>query len=847
MAAPSQIINSSLYWEKDTTKKNYNWAHELCTLFRQEWKPVVDRVQAEEGMKYLLSEQSLEKVKSGFEKSGSFATNTEWIAIGVLDRIRNILIAEFLKGVYKPQVEAVDVGADNQRKKDRTLLAGRSTIEGVITDLNRRTGDPPYKMDSNVFEGNVDAFDQLGLDADNPDDRNFFFSTFHRLWHEIDAQELLAALMQHNEFENYVEDLVNDILAKMCVSFQVYASQFTGEIKWHYLKPEDMRAIEGTRPDFKDAVTLGYEKKVSVRQFLDFAGPEFDWVRDRKALANAINTVNGTNYAFVSREGCYEERLVDSGEGGYKTDYVLVASYGTMLKHTVQVGYMEWKSVDQVVKKLDRETGFLYPLDPRDKGKEFNPNGRYGKDISEYFKTYKTWFIDTGGATQMIFRFGPLYHMLSHGAYDEYSSFSLHIYRSKGRPATKIVKPFVDIANKAFYKMLWAIDESTPRVRVLHYDSIAQLVKKLAPKQVQPSAFANAAGQMQPARQSIAGQIEDVLSHYRNSLVHLYSTPEVDGRQMGGNGRPHYIEEGGLDPLAPAMQTVLDWAEAQVSVRLGINGPRDAYTPDPKDGYKKNMAAVEQSRNATYYIPFMLRKIMLNSCTASLNLAQDGIEYETPVLSFLENLIGTDSLESFRSLNKVPMHSYGIYVDIFNTQQEKDRFMMLVDQAYQRREITISQYTIIQNMDDVKKAGLMLAYYQMRNERQVQKQADAQHQRTLQEIQAKNDADLAVIDRKGQWEVRARDTQGKWYFRGQQDKNMSDQERKRADIDSNRQRQQEKADAEISVEKARKSLDNIQPLAVSDLGVTPAPVNVPTPGLAGTGGGPGRSRSSVRV
>lgn len=837
----TEIKNNPLYWEKDPEKKTYEWAHGIVSMMRGEWKSIINAQDAREGREILLSKQNIDKIQRGFKKSSDFVKNTDWVAIGVMDRIRNIIIAEFLKAAYTPQVEAIDVAADNQKKVDRQLLAGRANIEQVMTDLNKRTGDPMYKVPYNKFNGNIEKFDQMGLDDLNEEDLNFFFETFHRLWHEANAEELLRALMKHNKFENHVESLVNDILATNCISYQVYASPFTGEIKWKYISPDNMKAIEGIEPDFSDAVTLGFQQRVSVRQFLDLAGPEFDWSRDRYALAKAINSTNGTDYEWVQRDGCYKNIIVEAAHPGEATTVrpVRVASSSQMLRHSVDVGYMEWKSVDRVVQKYDAVAELFYPLTEEDRNKNFPEGGRFSKDIREFQKTYKTWFLATGGmGAQLIFRFGPLYHMLSHGEADEFSSYSLSAYRGKGKPATQIVKPFVDIANKAFYKMLWAIEESTPRIRVLHYDSIAQLILKLKPKGGQGGQMGLPGGQG-GGQWNITGQINQILEHYRNSLTQLYATPEVEGQKFGGNGRPHYWDEGGIDPLAPAMQTVMDWAEAQVSARLGINPARDAYSTDPKDGYRLQMQQMQQSRNATYYIPFMIQNLVKNVGTATLNIAQDAIEMETEVYSWLTNLIGEDNIESFKALDKVPMHSYGIYVELFNAEDRRAELKQDAQLAFSRQEIRWDEYLMVKEMDDYKKAALILAFYRHRNEKIAMQNLQMQRDQQIQFENLQTQNKLLVIDRQGDWDVKRTNAQGEYYMRAHQTPADASIQKKQMDIESNRQKLDEKADATIKVKEAENSLRNSAPIppGTGPLNPNPPANNVRQPLQAGNAQG----------
>lgn len=786
------------YFEKDPKKKGYKYAQEMVQLFRSEWQPFVDVTERKLNMEYLLTKQDLSHLKDSFKRGKEWSKNNKWIPIAIFDRVRNILMAEFLKGAYKPFVEATDVSASIQRKKDRTLLKGRPIIEQTMTDMNMRIGDPAYKVPVDKFEGNIEVFDEMGLDASNDTHVNFFFEGMHRLWHETDSQTLLRGLMKISEFENNVEELINDILASAAVSYQCYVVPATGEIKWKYLNPSHVKLIPGERKDGKDAPAIGFEKNVTVKQFLEFCGPQFDWNNEehRIALMNGLNATNGTSYIRVDKTGCYDQVPNPTGDGYIVTQ---VLDYEAMAISKIGVGYMEWKSVDTIVHKKDKKTGFFYDL--KDDDPDVYPaDSRYTKDVREYQRTYTTWFMGNG---HFVFRFKPLYLQLTYGADDEYSSYSIITLKSLSRSAVKLTETLIDTANLAFNKMMWAIHESNPRKRVYNVDTLLALVKHIKPDDAERD----------PNNPAQLNQIEKMMGMFKDSLYEVYATPEIDGQKAPGSQRPNYWDEGGIDPLAPAMQTVLDWAEAQISMRLGLNSLRDASTPNPKDGYKLGMESLRQSRNATFYIPSMIESILKNTCTMSLNIVQDAIEFKsTTTYTFLESFIGEDAMSSFRALHKIPLHNYSTFVEIFNGEDKREEIKQDAQLAFQRTEITYGQYLLIKELDDHKKAGMWLEFYRKETEKKRAEEAKIAHDRQMQLQQAKTNGELAVIDRKGEWDFKIESKRGEYYMSAHQEPSDAAIIRKQMDIDSNAQKLKERTDQDIRKKEHEKNLEAQAPL-----------------------------------
>lgn len=801
----TELKQNPYYYEKDPEKKGSEWGSKMISALRAEWKHIVEDIrESNDNMNYLLSKQDLDSIKNGFSKGKKFQENTNWVPVAVYERLRQILCAEFMKGAYKPHVEATDLASSIQKKKELIMLRNRSLIEGPMTDLNRRIGNPAYKLSPDKFQSNVEEFDQLGLDSNNDGDVQRFGNEIQRLWHETTAESITRALMESNEFENDIEKLVNDILGRGKVCYQVYASPYTGEIKWKYLDPVDVKAIKGDRRDYKDAMCMGFEKRVTVRQFVEWAGPDFSFETNGDDLKNAVNVSNGTAYVFINKEGCYAQ-----GEKGI----YLAASFGQLMGHMVDMGYIEWKSIDGKAKKKNSKNGFLYDISYSE---DLSKSTTYTKEVMEWENTYQSWYLSTGLNTQKTFRYGPLYHVLTHGAHYEYSSYSISAMSITGKSAVELTKGIVDVVNTAFYKILWGIQESTPRKRIYNYDALVQLTSKLKPK---------TSGSPDGEKQvGVTGMINEILDKYTNSLYELYTIPKIDGQAFGGNQRLNYWDEGGLDPIAVAMTTVLDWAEMRVEKMLGIGAQIDTDKPDPKDGFRVKEQNIRASKNSTYYVPFMIMNTMKNVCITSLNIAQDAIKHKTQVYTFIERLIGIEEMQTLKGLADVPLHEYGAYVKLFNSDEKKEQQRQEAFLAFQKGEITYEDYLIIKELDDYKRAGIHLMVSKRRAAMEKEKQDAIAHERLVQMQREKYQGEIGLINAKGELELRREEIRGEYYMRAHQTPADAAITKKQMDIDTNAQKQDEHAQAQLAIERGKKSIQAETPLPAA---VAPESVQSP--------------------
>lgn len=798
MPTANGLRYNDYYYERDPKRKTITWAKEIVQVLRAEWQPIVPVRKTRENREILHAKQNLDDVKRAFRMGETFSDNHKWVSIAVMQRLIQVLTAEFKKSAYSPSIESIDVAAEKQRRRDKKLLQLRSLLEQPLSDIARRVGGKPEKIDKDQFEGDVEQFDQMGLDSNSEVDVNFFMERFHRLRHEVSSQKLVHSLMRYNKFENRIEDLVCDILAAGCVTYEVYADQSTGEIKWRHLEPEVVKAIWGEEPDGSDAAAIGWEKNVTIRQFLQLANKEFDIKRDGELLKNAINFYNSTNYTRVTSDGCW----ANDAEG----NPMLVTTYASMLGYTVGVGKMQWKSIDGTSTLRHKKSGLIYDIDYSD---DTSRKVEYIREDSFYERTYKSLYLGTGSNDVFLFRFGPLYHQLSHGIGDEFSSFSIHVFRCKGQTAVEIAEPFIRMANLAFHKIYWGLEESLPSIDNVNYEAFARLIQKSKPDM--PSDVNGGSFDI-----GIVGQLDAIVKKWKHSLTRVYSSTDEDGQVLGGDGRPHYREEGKVDPLAVGMITVLDWAEGQVALRLGINPLRLAETPDPKDGKWSGQERLKSSLNATYYVPAMIISVVKDTAGSSLNIAQDAIEIKTtPTYGWLENLIGEEAIITFKDLEKIPMHRYGVFVEMFNTEQKRQEMKAEALMAFQQQQITYDQYLLVKEIDDFKQAGLQLAFYRHKTEQAKQKELAMQHQRAMQLEQHRADLELRNIQVKGNLEMQKVDLQGQWTFKSFNADNNAALAKKQIDVDSNNQKVHEQADAKIKVLEAGERAKNQTPLPPS--------------------------------
>lgn len=785
------MYNADEVYETDPAKKDAEWAGKLVTYFRTYWQPLISHKEAEQNMKIILSRYNMDNVIKMFKDPTKLGM--EFLPLAIMEKVRTILVGESVKAGVGANVNSIDPIAEEEKKKDKQLLENRKDIEDVITYMQKSIGLPEYNMKNekaisgkDPFSGNVEMFDELGLDSGNPNDRGYFMKAWHQLKHEMDAQEIVNSSLAYNEVSENIEEWVNDILGKKVVAKQSYVNEFTGAIEHRTLKPEYTYTIIGTRNDGKDAMCVGYVESSTIGTIIKKLGNSFNLDQDWEDWLRAINTTYQRDYTGIWNS---RQEIIK----GTPKDCIFISDF---LNLRIDLGYVEWKSCDQTKYKSGVDFNGNIVRYPRSVSYEPDTNETGYSSESWYNQsTYKAYYISTGSNTQKLYKFGKLYHQLITGAEDEYSSYSIGFKKLVGPTVAEIAYPYIEIAQEAFTKYRWMVRRAKPKGRSYNYESLVQIAKHMIKKG------------------DTKQQVHEVITMFEEGVNEIFTIPKVDGQRVGGGIVPNQDLPNGLDQTAPMFGQIVDWAVTHIKMDLGINDIREAYSPKQNDVYKLQAAALESSRNATSYIGTTIDWVVKDMAKSSLLFAQDIIKYKSSLAyKFLLQMVGYGPIVSLERLKNVALHRYGIIVNSYSTYIERQKVLQDTDIAFQNGEIGYEIKLVINAIDDYRKASYILAYEKQRAEERKGRDAQVQHDRQMEAIQATNKGRMDEATMKINGEIKKADVTGQWMYKANRDDNETkillnnNKAGQRADEIDN------KADANIRTKSATRSIENQQPI-----------------------------------
>lgn len=733
-----------VYKQVDPNLKTPEWANTCLTIFRRDWRPLINVERARINKKLLFSQQDMISIKKTF-KDKNFLANTEFYPLGILENLKNALVEEITKAPPHAELRAVDPSALNQRKEDIELLKNRGIIEGDLTKYQNQVGLPPYKVDYGQFKSNVDQFDKMGLDENDPDDVNFYERNFQRLGYEIAGQSAINNIMKLGRFdEERIEDFVIDTLAYKAICMQVYVDQITGEIKLNYIYPETAKGLFGDSNDGHDDNCRGWEDNKTVMEFLQMVGNEFDWDRDWWQLLWAINFANGNKFTGFRRNNVVYDCFANGGKFAERMNLVgaseNILDWSLSYNYKVFVGYAEWNTAEATATYLRKKGHPDYIEDV-----DYSYDLKKKKQVREYYKEsyyqqqwYKCYYISTTAISQWIYNFGKVYYQQFEGSNDEYAAGSLWYYRKKGQSAVEIAKPYLDLANFAFYRMLWVIHHAKPQEDEYVLEELIQMSKGI---QRQMNQQAN-----NSAIPTIDTILTQMIQYQRENFVRIRAYPQIEGKTIP-QLPPLEGKRNGIDPIAVALQSVVAWAEMQIGLKWGINPLRVGAPPLPRQSYKSEVNSISNSYNATGYVYRMIQYLKERVAVTTLNFTVDIIKFKDTIpYKWLQTLLGDEAFAGLALLDNFAAHRYGIFVRDFNSEVNQQEIKQAANIALQKGTLTQDQWFVVTQTEDYQKANQILSFLERKKAKLLRKQQiqDMQMKDQMAQKQYEREKDLIV-------------------------------------------------------------------------------------------------------
>ena len=740
-------------------------------------RQLISNEEARVGMDYLLGTQDLSFVRNLFQNPAEMnltnekrlygiggrpivkhdnhaefmnkeMTGVNFRPIQVLEKLFNINKAEMKKMGVVLNVRSEDPTASDKKKRDEAILKNRKKIESELSSVYTKIGQPPVSLDHHEARfgekpssGNLNAFDEMGMDSDDPADVSHFMKHFYKLDEEIAAESPIEYCMTDNEVDNKTNNWMADIWAKKAIAAACHVSDVTGKIMYDYIAPETIWIYGGgRRQDYNDANAKAYQQKISVKELLDRFGNSFDFENDFQNLLMAI-TFAGTSLEWTGISPSWQG--VWSGASKFKQDGGNRESgLNDFMALKVTVGYIEWSSQNQEeFGETNKEgNGFMDENNQPPNGERYQNKARFETP------TYKAFYLATSLVDQIIFNFGEMTYQQIEGYSDFNTNFSIITWKEIGEPLALIAAPFLDIFHELWFKWKYEIRRAKPRGTSYNYESILGLMENLFNDQ----------------ELSREARLQKVLSFLDSSANDIYTIP------IGPDGRPLINNPGDLNKDKPnglSPEVKLYWElmiQTLDEMQEILTGKAPLRSGDPggsRDSMNNQFKALEYSQNATAYVPDMLTYLYQQLAGKTMLFVQDIIWYKdhnTLAYKYLYDAVGEDKLNKIKGIGKKSMARYGIFVESLNQSAQRAKLSARIDFALQNGKISNAQALLVEDIKSPKEAFLWLAYFEEKTAKDAQKAAMQMEQQKQKGQQDAMQAQIALEKVKGDYMIQGK-------------------------------------------------------------------------------------------
>lgn len=811
-----QVYSGESYLNPDPSKRDYEWFNLSITCLRRDLRPIVNVNNAFYYKTLLDSKQGLADVIRSFDdkdfKRDVLARATP---LGIMNVFVNAMIEDIKKAPPRAEVKANDPASIIAKKEDIELLKNRKILERDRTAIQQRVfgSNSQYKIPAEKFNSNVDEFDKMGLNEQDPDDVSFFEGTYQKLDYEIAGQQLVNAVMKLSKFDSInVEKYVRDAMSSQVICGQSYVNRVTGEIRNDYIYPEEYNFIPSDQEDGRDDIAKGWLRSISVSEFLGRVGNDFDWNRDWPYLIWAINYCNNTKYTGFVKSGWSYDCIGNPDlqtrcgvQDGWATN---CCEWVMAFRYKVYVGYTEWLCPEVTANYLKQKGSedrtavkFPYPFK--------NKKERQGYEEESWYQwqLYGSYYLATTSTSQYLFNYGKVYHYLLEGANDEYARYTCWSFRMPGKSIAEIAEPMVTLANFTFYRMLWVIYKAKPEEDQYLINELLEVAKG-----VQRQFNQDATNATMPKLDSILDQI---IQYQRQKTIRIRAYPRIDGREIG-QLPPLKNEKSGLDPIAISMQAIVVWAQQMIAQQIGFNPMRVGGAPPPRESYKTEQAQLDGSLSVTGYVYRMIQYMKEHMATVSMLYAQDICKFKDSVpYKWITNMIGEEQVKSIKALDGIAAHRFAIFVEDMNDAVDKQEIKTAATVALQEKQITFDQWFVVTQTKDFKRGAQLMSFLQRKMEKKLRAQAIQDQQIQMQRDQQLHAMKMEEIQATGNFELQKAQITSRGVVAAAQISKEGKISVKELTVEGEIPKQQAKAQADIDLEKNKADLKQQESLATA--------------------------------
>lgn len=659
----------------DNEKKDKNWIaqymkaawHDFSTYYPNNLYNGRDRYH--ETKLYMLGKQSISRYKKLLQPRDSANEDQSWININweilpIIPKFRRLALATLMKTDYNISIDAIDPIAQDDKKKYYADNAAKIILK---EEFEKQGLDPELVPSPDVDAANLTELDMY-----------MNYSYKHRLAIELELG--LQLIMNVNQFEQERNRVLEDIFDWGIGGYKEYFDA-NGNIKIRRVNPMNLVASYSTDPNYIDAQYAGEVVEMTIADLKQVAGDQFT-EEQYKIIAEKFQNKYGNPSTLRDQNSSYD-RVYD----GFRIRVLDLEfySYNSMIleerinsKGNVVVGRTNKIKNSKKDKKFSKTSYKVVYQGKWIVGSDFY----FDCKLATNMKRAKSSLTDTTMS----------YHIVAPNIY-QMSTYSLGDQ----------MKTLADQIQLAWYKLQNVMLRARPRGIMIELGALENVPLGKAGRALKPM---------------------EILDLYNQTGNLVYR--RLDEQGQASNYKPIEELDNGIGNEAVQYFNIINNNIQLLREILGFNEVTDGSTPDPRmlNGVAK--LASESTNNSLDFLKRAERSLMERLCYSLTLRLQDAVLMGD--ISGYIRALGSSSVQFFKLDPEASAYECGLTITQKPDAAEKEKLGRRIEQAIQSNQITLSDAMMVENLDNVKYAEVLLSYKIKQNQELAQKRAMEQQQ-----------------------------------------------------------------------------------------------------------------------
>lgn len=654
----------------DTDKKDKNW---IAQYIKAAWRDFGTyypnqlyngRENYHEIKLYMLGKQSVSRYKklvnpSSTANEDQSTANISWDILPIIPKFRRIALATLMKSDFNISVDAIDPIAQDDKNEFYADNAAKLILK---EEFQKQGVDPELIPNPNVDAANLKELDMY-----------MNYSYKHRM--AIEMEQAIDLVLNMNSFPQERALVIEDLHDFGIGGYKEYFDA-AGNIKIRRINPSNMVMSYTTNPSFKDVQYMGEVVEMTISDLKELAGDQIT-AEQYETIAEKYTNKMG-NPTLVKNTGFNQTKNYD----GFR----------------ISVLDIEFYSVNSLILEERVNSKGNVVVGRAAKVKSGRKDKKYSK--TDYKVVYQgKWIVDSN-----IFFDCKLATNMKRAKSDltnttlSYHVVAPNIYQMVTYSLGSQMKAIADQIQLAWYKLQNVMLRARPRGIMIEIGALENVPIGKGGKALTPM------------------QIVDLYNQTGN-LVYRRLSDEGNA----SNYKPIEELDNGIGSEATQYFGIITNNIQLLRDILGFNEITDGSTPDPRTLNGVAKYASESTNNSLDFIKRAERELLEKLCYNLTLRIQDSAENGT-IEGYIRAL-GSSSVQFFKLDPNTSAHECGLVITQKPTEFEKEKLAQRVNLAIQSGQITLADAIMLENLENMKYAEVMLAYKIKQNEEEKQKKA----------------------------------------------------------------------------------------------------------------------------